>query len=334
MDALEEFSLAWLRIDVWECNTAPSSWVMEQSCAEITLDTICSLSGINQCACVMFLTLNPADMKTLHCSGLPTSAVQANKAQKRQMSIMRDKGKKKIRAIKKSELIRASETGVPWHSLDSCALSALLETGEQEMGGLCLCAELPSISWHPRAHRSSTSHPELRENPAQTSPGAGKKGSSSQGSKPWPLKFTIHCSLCLSQQMEESPFKKEREEYINQQYKWINDQDIPIRCKKIPLKTHLYHRERTETWSQAWGHWRGRALLKALVQDLHKWAWKCGLGDRQQAKMSIVIKTSRYWRWRQTNYRFGERNLKIQPPVFSILMDNDTHSSINALSSN
>lgn len=67
---------------------------MEQSCAEITLDTICSLAGINQCACVMFVTLNPADMKILHCSRLPTSAVQANRAQKRQMSITRDKGKK------------------------------------------------------------------------------------------------------------------------------------------------------------------------------------------------------------------------------------------------
>lgn len=75
---------------------------MEQSCAEITLDTICSLAGINQCACVMFVTLNPADMKILHCSRLPTSAVQANRAQKRQMSITGDKEKnqrhKKVRA--------------------------------------------------------------------------------------------------------------------------------------------------------------------------------------------------------------------------------------------
>lgn len=54
-------------------------------------------------------------MKILQCFRLPTSAVQANKAQKRQMSIMREKEKKSDRGIKKSGLIRASETGVPGH---------------------------------------------------------------------------------------------------------------------------------------------------------------------------------------------------------------------------
>lgn len=147
---------------------------MEQGCAEITLDTICSLAGINQRACVMFLTLNPADMEILHCSGLPTSAGQANKAQKRQMSITRDKGKKNHRHKK----VRAHQSSGDRRSLAQLGqLWPQCSPGDRTRNG-CTFAfmQLPSISCQPRPHSSSRSCPELRENPAQTCPGAGERG--------------------------------------------------------------------------------------------------------------------------------------------------------------
>lgn len=106
---------------------------MEQSCAEITLDTICSLAGINQCACVMFVTLNPHENTALLQAPHECSA---SKQGPEKTNVNHERQGKKIRGIKKSELIRALETGIPWHTLDSSGLSALLETGQQEMGGL------------------------------------------------------------------------------------------------------------------------------------------------------------------------------------------------------
>lgn len=152
-------------------------------------------------------------MKILQCFRLPTSAEQANKAQKRQVSVMREKRKKGIRGIKKPGLIRAGETGVPGTLSHSVSLRAFLGTG------VCVRQEtrrvLPSYraSVHPPVIRDHTGakYPALqareqtnKRNPAQN---RGRKpsracwtsakrviGWATQENKPWhresPLKYS------------------------------------------------------------------------------------------------------------------------------------------------
>lgn len=137
-------------------------------------------------------------MKILHCSGLPTSAVQANKAQKRQMSIMRDKGEGNQRHKK----VRARQSLGDRPSLTVCTAVASVLSWRQDNKKWVDFASMQSFHPSPvTPDHTGAADPSLTQR--KRSPDLCRCWEErylfrQQEDKPPSLKYsTIHCSLCL-----------------------------------------------------------------------------------------------------------------------------------------